>query len=226
MTGKRETPATTLCVFVKPPKAGQVKTRLVPVVTPVEAAELAMAFFADTLALARSCDWARVVVACDGDPSALALAPDIAVWSQGSGDLGERMEHVLSRALADSSAAIAIGTDSPGLPRRFLEAAQLHLAEHDSVLGPSADGGYYLIGLRRCPAGLLQGLPWSVPTTRERTSARLRSLGFSVSETDPWFDVDVPADLARLAELIREKKILAPATAQMLGKIAKPWRAP
>lgn len=97
----QEKPTTTLCIFVKPPTAGRVKTRLVPSVTPAQAAELASAFFADTLALARSCDWARIVVACDGDPALLALDTDVEVWPQGGGDLGERMERVLGRALGD-----------------------------------------------------------------------------------------------------------------------------
>jgi uncharacterized protein len=212
-----EEPSTMLCIVVKPPVAGRVKTRLVPSVTPAEAAELAAAFFADTLTLARSCDWARVVVACDGDPSALALTADVEVWPQGSGDLGERMERILNRALGDSSAAIAIGTDSPGLPRRFLDAARLHLVGNDAVVGPSDDGGFYLLGLRRCPAGLLRGLPWSIATTRAETVARLHSFGLSVAETEPWFDVDVHVDLARLAELLREGRIFAPRTARLLA---------
>jgi rSAM/selenodomain-associated transferase 1 len=213
----QEKPTTTLCIFVKPPTAGRVKTRLVPSVTPAQAAELAAAFFADTLALARSCDWARIVVACDGDPAVLALDPDVEVWPQGGGDLGERMERVLGRALGDSPAAIAVGTDSPGLPRRFLDAARLHLTVHDAVLGPCDDGGFYLLGLRRCPEGLLRELPWSVATTRAETATRLRAMGLSVAEIAPWFDVDVPADLARLAELLREERIFAPRTARLLA---------
>jgi uncharacterized protein len=221
----REMPTTTLCIFVKPPVPGRVKTRLVPSVTPAEAAALAAAFFADTHALAHSCGWARVVVACDGDPSALALAADAEVWPQGSGDLGERMERILRRALGDSTAAIAIGTDSPGLPRRFLDAARLHLASHDAVVGPCEDGGFYLLGLRRCPAQLLHGLPWSVATTRAHTVERLLARGLTVAETEPWFDVDVAADLARLAELLRDERIFAPKTAELLARSARSGRS-
>lgn len=217
---------TTLCVFVKRPIAGRVKTRLMPALTAAEAADLATAFFEDTLALARSCEWARVVVACDGDPSGLLLDRELEVWPQGDGDLGERMERALSRALASATMAIVIGTDSPGLPRRFLDAARQHLVEHDAVVGPSEDGGYYLLGLRRCPDGLLHGLPWSCPTTRAQTVARLRAAGFSVAETEPWFDVDQPGDLARLAGLLREERIFAPATARLLQGSMRPGRAP
>ena len=209
-------PNTALCIFVKPPIAGRVKTRLIPSLTPTEAAELAAAFFADTLALARSCEWAQVVVACDGDPAPLGLNLSDVVWSQGTGDLGERMERVLRRALNQLPTAIAIGTDSPGLPRGFLDAAHLQLETNDAVVGPCDDGGYYLLGLRRCPKGLLQGLSWSVPTTLEETVAQLRATGLAVSKTEPWFDVDIPADLARLKRLLSEEQIFAPHTARVL----------
>jgi len=214
-----EASALALCIFVKPPLPGRVKTRLTPPLTQAEAAALAAAFFEDTLALARSREWARVVVACDGRPSALDLGA-AEVWSQGNGDLGARLERVLRRALADSEAAIAVGTDSPGLPRELLDAARLHLSEHDAVVGPSQDGGFYLLGLRRCPPGLLAGLPWSAANTRARTLARLRSQGFSVAETEPWFDVDLPADLERLKDLLRQASIYAPSTARQLARLA------
>jgi rSAM/selenodomain-associated transferase 1 len=216
----------TLCILVKAPLPGLVKTRLTPFLTKVEAAGLAAAFFADTFALASSCDWARVVVACDGDPSPLELSAGTEVWSQGSGDLGERMERVLSLALESSKAAIVIGTDLPGLPRRFLDSAWLKLAERDAIIGPSADGGFYLLGLQRCPSGLLCGIPWRSSTTRERTVERLCSVGLTVAEAEPWFDVDVPSDLVRLADLLREERISAPRTAGFLTGLRHCLRSP
>jgi rSAM/selenodomain-associated transferase 1 len=216
----------TLCIFVKAPLPGLVKTRLTPFLTTAEAAGLAAAFFADTFALASTCEWARVVVACDGDPSPLELATGTEVWPQGSGDLGERMERVLSRALESSKAAIVIGTDLPGLPRRFLDSAHLQLAKHDAIIGPTADGGFYLLGLRRCPSGLLRGIPWRCATTREHTVERLRSIGLTVAEAEPWFDVDVPTDLVRLAGLLREERISAPKTAGYLTGLRHCLRSP
>jgi len=217
--------ATTLCIFVKPPLPGLVKTRLTPFLTAGEAAGLAAAFFADTFALARSCEWARVVVACEGDPSPLGLGTGAEVWPQGAGDLGDRMERALSLALEGGDSAIVIGTDSPGLPRRLLDAARLQLAGNDAVIGPSEDGGFYLLGLRKCPQGLLQGLPWSTATTRDRLLERLSSSGIAVAEVEPWFDVDVPADLKRLAGLIREESVFAPRTARYLAGLASIWRS-
>ncbi len=216
---------TTLCIFVKPPLPGSVKTRLTPFLTAGETASLAAAFFEDTFALARSCEWARVVVACEGDPSPLEITTGTEVWPQGTGDLGERMERVLSLALEGGDSAIAIGTDSPGLPRRFLDAARRKLVGHDAVIGPSEDGGFYLLGLRRCPSGLLHGLPWSTATTRERLLERLRSSGITVAEVEPWFDVDEPADLRRLAGLLREESVFAPKTARLLTCLTKGWRS-
>jgi hypothetical protein len=217
---------TTLCIFVKTPLPGVVKTRLTPPLSAAEAAGLAAAFFEDTLAAATAGEWARVVVACDGDPVPLGLSTDIPIWTQGAGDLGERIERVLSRALECSDAAIAIGTDSPGLPRPFLDSAQQLLGEHDAVVGPCEDGGFYLLGLRRCPAGLLRGLPWSIATTREHTKERLRFAGLRVAETELWFDVDLPTDLNRLAELLRAECICAPRTARLLTELALIGRLP
>ena len=106
----------TLCIFVKPPLPGLVKTRLSHCLTAAQAAGLAAAFFADTFALASSCAWARVVVACDGDPSPLKLATGTEVWPQGRGDLGERMERVLSLALESSQAAMVIHAAGQPVP--------------------------------------------------------------------------------------------------------------
>lgn len=215
----------TLCIFVKSPLPGSVKTRLTPYLTAGEASGLAAAFFTDTLALARSCEWARVVVACEGDPSPLEIAPGTEVWPQGMGDLGERMERAFSLALEGGDSAIVIGTDSPGLPRRILDAAHLRLREHDAVVGPSDDGGFYLLGLRRCPSGLLHGLSWSTATTRERLLERLRSSGIAVAEVEPWFDVDEPADLRRLAGLLREERVIAPRTARLIAELTNGRRS-
>ncbi len=208
-----------LCILVKSPRLGEVKTRLMPAVGPEGSAALALAFLDDTLAMARGREWARVVVSVAGDSSLLVLPDDVEVWSQGAGDLGERMERALLRALVKAPRAILIGTDSPGLPPRLLEGARTALATHDAVLGPASDGGFYLIGLDRCEPGLLCGLPWSRSDTLVHTEARLRHAGRSVARLEPWFDVDEPADLLRLAALMEGGEIVAPATARALASL-------
>jgi len=185
-----------ICVFLKAPVPGAVKTRLVPAVGRVGAAVLAKAFFEDSWhALARVA-WARPVVALAG---AFAVSPGAEVWPQGEGDLGDRMERILQRALSDAPFALALGADTPGLPARLVEAARDHLARADAVLGPSPDGGFYLLGLRRCPPGLLAGLPWGVLKTREYVVERLRGAGMAPALLEEWSDLDRPEDLRRFA---------------------------
>ncbi len=208
-----------LCVLAKSPRPGEVKTRLVPAVGPDGAATLARAFLDDTMALARRFPWARVAVAIAGDPASLDLPADVEVWPQGEGDLGKRMERALLRALARGPRAILVGADSPGLPARLVEAARSSLAAHGAVIGPADDGGFFLIGLDRCEPGLLAGLPWSRPDTLVHAEARLRGTGRAVARTEPWFDVDEPADLARLARLVACREVEAPATARALESL-------
>ena len=207
---------TVVCVFAKPPLEGQAKTRLASQLGAPAAAALARAFFDDTWARAQRLPWARVVLASThDDPKAFGLEA-VELWLQGEGDLGERMERVLRRALGEAPQVIALGADSPTLPVAVLETARSLLQRHDAVLGPAEDGGYTLLGLRRLPAGALSGLPWSAPDTLEATRTRLVSLGFSVGATEQGFDVDDAAGLARLAALLRAQPELAPRSAAAL----------
>lgn len=206
-----------LCILVKVPRPGEVKTRLARAIGPVLAAALARAFFEDTLALARGLPWARLAVAVAGDPAALPVPAGVQLWPQGPGDLGERMERTFARALAAGERALLVGTDAPGLPASLVEAARSALSSHDAALGPADDGGFYLLGLTRCERGLLSGLPWSRSDTLVHTEARLRRTGRTVARTGGWFDVDEPADLVRLARLVARGEVYAPATARALA---------
>lgn len=211
---------TPVCVFAKPVRAGSVKTRLVPAVGVEGAAQLAHAFVQDTWAALGSVAWARPILASTGDGSG---APDVdarEIWRQGRGTLGERLGRILRRALREAPMAMAIGSDSPGLPLALLDAARAALFSADAILGPCEDGGFYLIGLRRCPAGLLRGLPWSEAETFDRTLARLRDRGLETTVLAPWFDVDRPGDFVRLRALIESGAISAPATARALGLVS------
>ena len=93
-----------------------------------------------------------------------------------------------------------IDSDTPTLPTERLERAVAAMSGggHDLVLGPSEDGGYYLIGLRRLQPKLFEGMPWSTSTVLEETLRRARSLGLSATKLSAWYDVDTAADLARL----------------------------
>lgn len=201
-----------ICIFAKPPVAGRVKTRLAAALGPERAADFARAFLDDTIAAVQALPWAQAALAST-EPVPCALP----VILQGEGDLGERIERVLRAALGLAPLALAIGADAPALPARLLEAARDALERADAVIGPADDGGFYLLGLRACPEGLLAGLPWSAPDTFARTAGRLRAHGLRLAVLEPWFDADRPEDLDRLRALLRSGKIVAPATARLLA---------
>lgn len=210
-------------VFAKPPRAGEAKTRLAPALGEETAAELAGAFFRDTWSGLEALEWAEpVLVTTEPGAPEWSGARARRVWEQGEGDLGARLTRGLERALKTAPAALAIGADSPGLPLAALDDARRGLETNDAVVGPAADGGFYLLGLRRLPDGLLEDLPWSAPETFERTCARLLERGLSVHVCPSWFDVDRPEDLDRLRRLLLRGDALAPATSGVLGKIPSP----
>lgn len=202
-----------VCIFAKLPRPGEVKTRLALEVGPELASHLAQAFLDDTWTALSKVPWITPVIA---STESFAKTDQREVWLQGEGPLGDRIEHILRRALLLAPAAFAIGADSPALPRRLLEQARETLADADAVLGPSHDGGFYLLGLKKCPPDLLTDIPWSDSRTCEFTSSRLRSLHYRVGMLDQWFDVDTYSDLARLRQSIEAGLISAPQTEAVL----------
>lgn len=210
-----------ICIFAKPPRPGEVKTRLAADLGIEEAAALARAFLQDSWAVAQEHPWARPILATTSEmATAVDLRPAPEQWSQGNGDLGQRMERVLRRALGHAPAAIALGSDSPGMPPSALEQTrELLQAGNHAVLGPADDGGYYLLALSRCPEGLLQDLPWSRPDTMAATLERLEWVGLRAALCEPWFDVDHLNDLHRLRRLLQRGEIIAPHTAEALRKL-------
>jgi glycosyltransferase A (GT-A) superfamily protein (DUF2064 family) len=184
------------------------------------AAALAGAFFRDTWNCVESLSWALPVVATTDaiDPDIIPRT-DTQVWLQGGGDLDARIERILRRALREAPFAIALGADSPGIPRQFLDRAHEALQSADAVLGPCEDGGFYLLGVRQCPLGMLSGIPWSQSTTFARTLDRLNELRLKSTILDPWYDIDRPEDLDRLRSDFAGGAITAPNTARVLAKL-------
>ncbi|MCB9732938.1 MAG: TIGR04283 family arsenosugar biosynthesis glycosyltransferase [Deltaproteobacteria bacterium] len=212
-------------LVVKPPRAGEVKTRLGAAFGDDAAAALAAAFLADTLATVRTLD-AEVVVATTADALPGPIAPEAAGlrhMSQGDGDLGARLASIVQRTIADHPWILLIGADSPGMPREnYCSAIRALEGGAEAVLGHALDGGFWLLGLRRAPAGLFDGIPWSAPATGAAMAARLRALGLAVTTVAPWFDVDEPRDLAHLHQLIAAGRVEAPRTAEALWPVARP----
>ncbi len=193
-----------LAVMAKAPRPGQVKTRLVPPLSPETAADLYRCFLLDTLDTIRRVQGATPAVAyapADADHEFASLAPDLPRLPQGEGDLGARMLGVVDRLLGQGfDAAVLVGSDTPTLPVAHLDQAVAGLAsgEADVVLGPSDDGGYYLIGLRRLEPALFEGMTWSADTVLAETRRRADAAGLRTSLVPGWFDVDTAADLERL----------------------------
>jgi rSAM/selenodomain-associated transferase 1 len=207
-----------ICVFAKPPLAGIAKTRLVPSIGPERAARLADAFLQDTLMVLRTLPWAHTVVAAT-ELFAKDYIPDNCMWIQPEGPLNIRLENILQRALMQYPMAFALGADSPGLPAGHLDQAKALLALHDAVLGLSRDGGFYLLGVKNAPGGLLNGIQWSQPTTFQNTVSRLREQGLSVGFIPEWFDVDTEADLSYLQHLLSNGTIACPCTQAVMQEI-------
>ena len=199
----------TICIFAKPPVAGQVKTRLAAAVGADYAAAIAWALLHDTIETALRVSNTRVILSVT-TPFELSPFPEIPQWHQPDGDLGSRVEAILQRALLDAPYAIALGADTPGLPPSAIEAAIKQLDAADAVLGPTDDGGYYLLGLKRCPDGLLRDIRWSHAETLVDTVQRLTNWGQSCAFAEPWFDLDTAQDLLRVGSLLTSNTISAP----------------
>jgi rSAM/selenodomain-associated transferase 1 len=194
-----------LAVMAKAPDAGMVKTRLVPPLTITQAAELYRALLLDQL------DHLATLPAVDlyvsytpAAASALfeGLVPrEYRCFPQPSGDLGARMEHCCAELWRRGhSSAILLGSDLPPVPAGIIKQACSSLAPAKSrvVLGPSRDGGYYLIGLNQPTPEIFRGMIWSQPRVLSETLERLFRLGIEAYILPEWFDVDTAEDLDRL----------------------------
>lgn len=200
-------PRRTLLIFGKRPLAGFAKTRLAPALGFEGAARLYAAFLDDTVAAARALEGIDAELWIPGDAQAdCGLAsryPDLPIRSQCDGDLGQRLRDAFETAFSRGvDYAVAVGSDHPTLPAERLERAFRALRAAHLVLGPSRDGGYYSIGLRRyawpAAADLFVRIPWSTPEVMRLTRERARELDLCHVELDAWYDVDSPGDLPRL----------------------------
>lgn len=197
--------ANALAVMAKAPVAGEVKTRLVPPLSAGEAARLYGALLSDLLHSLRAFPAAdRFVVFTPPDAATLfdAIVPaGFACFPQHAGDLGKRMEAVFADLFSRRyRQVVVIGSDVPVFPAGFLAKAFETLDESRGcvVLGPSEDGGYYLIGMSRLVREIFSDIPWGQDSVLSTTLARLSALACEVRLLPPWFDLDRVEDLGRL----------------------------
>ena len=196
------THAVALGLFAKWPDPGRVKTRLARETSPEFAADIARTFLLDTLELLRGLAGCNVFVAYDPPDSQQkfqelveARSPQILLEAQSAGDLGTRLETFCQRRFDDGyEAAILIGSDSPNLPAKFLNDAIQLLQSNDAVVGPTSDGGYYLIGIRRM-LPIFAGIAWSTDRVFPQTIERLIATDVPYAVLPQWYDVDTLADL-------------------------------
>jgi rSAM/selenodomain-associated transferase 1 len=189
--------AAALVVIAKAPAPGRSKTRLCPPCTPRQAAELAAAALADTLAAVSATPAARRVLSLEGELEE-PLPPGVEVIEQAGDGLGERLGHAL---VAAGGPAIAVGMDTPQVTPRELSLAAARLARPgvDAVVGPALDGGYWIIGMRSPDLAAFEGVPMSTGQTCAAQVRRLRALGLRVAELAMRRDVDTIADARAVA---------------------------
>ncbi len=196
----------TLLVVAKQPAPGQTKTRLCPPLTPVQAAALYDCFLRDTLDTMRKVQGVQRVIGFlpEGAQDYFnQLAPDMGLVCQRGASLGERLDNLLTEALTNGAQrAVVMDSDSPTLPAAYLSQAFEGLASADVVLGPTRDGGYYLIGLKQPQPHLLRQVQMSTPNVLSDTLKLTEATGLTVSLLPSWYDVDTIADLRQLDQEI------------------------
>lgn len=226
-------PSSVVVVFAKPPEPGRVKTRMTDRLAEETAAELYEVFLSDTARtvaettapegrLGRLLAYTR-----DSDCEAFDVFRefDFEFIRQGEGDLGAKLARVTDRCFDAGAQRVSIvGTDSPTLRPRHLESGFEALGDCDLVLGPSFDGGYYLIGLRSANTAVFDEIDWSTRRVLAQTVRRAKSLGLLCELIEFWYDVDTFDDLEYLRfhlleYLARRDRAVAPETSRLLREL-------
>jgi hypothetical protein len=213
----------TLVVMAKAPRPGMVKTRLAQRLPAEAVAELYCCLLDDTLALARSLGTGEVVIMCpasDVEELMRLGRRAVTVVAQKGEGLAAGLTSVFARFAAPTGqSVIAFNSDSPHLPASVLASAFDALTDHDVVVGPTNDGGYYLVGAKTTHPTLFHGDGMGTKSALEALLARTRELRLSIAFTEPFYDIDEERDLTRLAAELR----LAPARAPRTAVWLKQW---
>jgi rSAM/selenodomain-associated transferase 1 len=202
-------PDSRLLVFTRVPRAGQVKTRLIPQLGAQGAADFHARLIHHCLQTVSRAGLCPVELWCAPschDPFFQNCREyyGVELYDQTQGELGERMHAALGSALARAESAVLIGTDIPSIEAADLDEAFQALQQgKDAVVGPARDGGYYLVGLKRPSRRLFEGIPWGTSTVFQETVNRLQRLDMGWLRLREHADVDTPEDYQRLPEAIR-----------------------
>ena len=190
-------------IMAKVPSAGNVKTRLQPVLAFEECAALSEAFLQDAVSKAKAvCEKVILAYTPPSEINSLKkiLPPENLFVEQTGNDLGEKMFNAFEFAFEQKSdAVVMIGTDSPTLPMDFIEQAFGFLdTNSDAILGKTEDGGFYLIGLRVLRREIFENVAWSSEKTFEQIFENIERLNLHLREVPAWYDVDEPEDFEQL----------------------------
>ena len=218
-----------LVIMAKAPRLGAVKTRLAERFAPGAVTGFYRCLLEDTLALAQSLGEAKVAIMCpepDVDDLAQMAGDDTTVVAQRGDGLAAGLTSVFEHFAKDHRRHIvAFNSDSPHLPGSVLQAAFETLNARDVVVGPTHDGGYYLVGAKTSHPTLFENDGMGTRSALERLLSRTRSLGLSVGFTDVFYDIDVADDLTRLATELSAAPARAPRTAAWLREWEFPAQA-
>jgi hypothetical protein len=208
-----------LVIMAKAPRPGVVKTRLAASLSPEAVTAFYWCLLEDTLALARSLNDVEVAIMCpDTDVNELArlVRNEVSVVAQKGEGLAAGLTSVFAHFAQHQRRVIAFNSDSPHLPRSVLEDAFETLAAHDVVVGPTHDGGYYLVGAKASHPTLFAHDGLGTGSALEGLLSRARALELSVGFADRFYDIDIADDLSRLAGELRLDPARAPRTAAWL----------
>jgi len=209
----------TLVIMAKAPRPGMVKTRLTSSLTVEAVTEFYRCFLYDTMALARSLSPVEVAIMCpaaDVEELTQLASDEVEVVAQKGEGLAAGLISVFAYFAASGRRVVAFNSDSPHLPASVLASAFEILSEHDVVVGPTHDGGYYLVGSKDAYPSLFEDDGMGTESALEGLLARARALKLSVGFTEPFYDIDVEDDLTRLVAELRLDPARAPRTAAWL----------
>src|SRR5262249_31114331 len=220
--------------MAKAPRPGMVKTRLIESLPSPAVTALYRCLLEDTLALAKSLPGVEVAVMCpelDQEELARILSDRVEVVAQKGAGLAAGLTFVFRHFTAGGRRhVIAFNSDSPHLAPSVLKAAFEILAGHDVVIGPTHDGGYYLVGAKAAYPTLFEGDGMGTRSALEMLLARVKSLELSSGFTQEFYDIDVADDLMLLARELRLAPAKAPQTAAWFKEwepaVARLWQSP
>lgn len=211
-----------IIIFAKAPVPGEVKTRMCPPLAPDEAASLHGSLVMDAVERTRSLRGVDIFLACTPGMDhpffqTLAARHRLRLCDQVGDDLGQRMDSALTAAFTQGYAyALLVGTDIPNLSANHYQRAKAILQDADVVLGPTDDGGYYLVGAKHPVPALFADIPWSTGSVLAQSRVRAERAGLVVGLLDPERDLDTFDDVRTFLREDAGKKTLSTRTGNVL----------